>query len=119
MVEMIVIVKRDGKIVEIPTPSDAVLAFKTKFGTIEEDRTRAYHIEQSELRKRGLCTTCGEHAVYEDLDMCESCRNKVKAMWCGLKDAMNTYNGSSHDVNWKCRRTWESSREYNERVWQH
>jgi predicted RNA-binding Zn-ribbon protein involved in translation (DUF1610 family) len=105
MTRTIVAIPKDNGFVEFPTPDNGIIAYKTRFGTIVRDHNAAHNVEVKEYLDRGICPECGENHVIEDIEMCESCRNKVKRMWGGLSSVMDSYNGHI-DVNWEVRRSW-------------
>lgn len=99
---------------EFPTPDNGVIAYKTQFGTIRRYPDEAHSIEQVERRERGLCLYCGEFPAVEDLGTCESCRQKVRAMYGKIGTAMRAYGGG--DPNWSLRTTWETTSEHAARI---
>ncbi|MDD3039618.1 MAG: hypothetical protein PHO71_17375 [Bacteroides sp.] len=93
------------------------VAWETKFGTLAHSFDEAKAIELQELVVRRICTCCGEREAYEDLDMCTVCAGRVQDMWKGMDAMMAAYNGySSLDKRDLCRHTWETKRQYAQRV---
>jgi hypothetical protein len=115
MARMIVAVPVKDGLEEFPTPDNGIIAYKTKYGTIERDGYRASLIEEKECLDRGICPICMENSVLEDLKMCVECRDKLRRHTAPMNNAMTAYNGHI-DVNWKLRTTLETEKEHKERV---
>jgi hypothetical protein len=84
-----------------------VIAYETKFGTLAHSFDACKALELQEMAARTICTCCGEHVVFEDLDICLSCRAKVKDVWKTLDKS---------DRHILCRRSWETEKEFLERI---
>ncbi|MDD4247545.1 MAG: hypothetical protein PHT13_00305 [Methanosarcina sp.] len=87
-----------------------VIAYETKFGTLAHTFDACKALELQEMAARMICTCCGEQVVFEDLDICLACREKVKEVWKEL-DKSNTT-----DKYIMCRRAWETEGEFTQRI---
>ena len=115
MTRMIVAVPVKDGLEEFPIPDNGIIAYKTKYGTIERDGYRASLIEENECLDRGICPICMENSVPEDLKICIECKDKLRRHATPMNNAMTAYNGHI-DVNWKLRTKLETAKEYKERV---